>query len=88
MSKLGDSPMNPIPHNGAITIGLTKREHFAGLALQGLIINRPKFCANDITRKLRLGNMAMTEAFRLSDDYLAALALEQADALLEALEEK
>jgi len=32
-----DDPINPITGNGALTIGLTKREYFAAIALQGIL---------------------------------------------------
>lgn len=32
-----NSPINPIDPRGAISIGLTKREHFASMAMQGLL---------------------------------------------------
>jgi hypothetical protein len=46
MSKLGKEPINPVnpikfeDGSGSYN-GLTKREHFAGLAMQGLIANAP-----------------------------------------------
>jgi len=34
-----NDPINPIPGGGAIAIGLTKREYFAALAMQGMLAN-------------------------------------------------
>lgn len=35
----GNEPINPIGGGGASSIGLTKREYFAALAMQGLLAN-------------------------------------------------
>ena len=35
--KNGDKPINPVLTQNPSLIGLTKREHYAGLAMQGLL---------------------------------------------------
>jgi hypothetical protein len=65
-----DSMLDP---NGSFTqYGLTKREYFAGIAMQGLLAN---------------ANGAMTEGSSrtFSPDGISDLALKHADALLEKL---
>jgi len=55
--------------------GLTKREHFAGLAMQGVLAD------SKIMDAARIDDDIVTEHF------VAGLAVEYADALLAALEE-
>ena len=38
--KNADKPINPVLTQNPSLIGLTKREHYAGLALQGIIAGR------------------------------------------------
>lgn len=39
MSTEKDVPVHPITGSGAISIGLTKREYFAAMAMQGMCSN-------------------------------------------------
>ena len=67
-----DLPANPTSPNGsdpewaaAVTGGLTKREHFAGLAMQGLITLKGADCMDkDITAR---------QCVRMADALLAEL---------------
>ena len=82
--KNGDKPINPIVQEenigqgGKILMcteyGLTKREHYAGLAMQGLI--------SSFTEKAAIGGWGteMKETIKCAIDY--------ADELLKQLEEK
>ncbi len=47
--KIGDIPVNPINPQGCISTGLTIREHFAGLAMQGILSSEyvSSFCKED-----------------------------------------
>jgi len=71
----GNSPAQPIFDNeGCGDIGLTKREHFAGLAMQGMVSNHEFL-------------KALKSSGRGDADNLVALAsLEMADALLATLD--
>ena len=63
-----NEPINPIEPKGYIAKGLTKREYFAAMAMQGL-------CSN-------------SKAYEnLTDERLAEIALINADALINALNE-
>ena len=79
--KNADKPINPIeiekytPNNGIIKfLGLTKREYFSGIAMQGLI--------SSFTEKASCGGWGteMKETIKCAIDY--------ADELLKQLEEK
>jgi len=66
--KNSEMPTNPVynKHNEAKCVGLTKREYFAGLAMQS-------FCGSP-------------DYFQTSPEAIAAIAVEQADALLNQLD--
>ena len=65
--ELGNNPINPLEiksGNESIQfIGLTKREYFAGLAMQSLVSIFPKWKTEDIARY----------AIKISDDLLKEL---------------
>lgn len=71
----GNEPMYPINGGGAISIGLTKREYFAGLAMQGMLANS---YSDGVTQPLSTAN-----AYQI-----AGMAIAQADALLAELEKQ
>lgn len=81
--KNGDLPITPLQHEGqpsinkvvekGCAIGLTKREYFAAMAMQGILSN-PSLCPN-------------WPSIRIERETLAIEAAKQADALLKALEE-
>lgn len=56
------------PETGIAYGGLTKREWFAGLAMQGL-------CANSIAGKHRIPNNLVREALEYADALIAELEL-------------
>lgn len=67
-------PMFPISGHGAIAIGLTKREFLAAMAMQGILANSyQQDFLNQTPRSLA------------SKNQIADLAVDQADALIEAL---
>ncbi len=68
------------------SFGLTKREYFAGLAMQGFIINPPEFTANKIKNAIEKYDIGATEAFEYEDKYLSMLAIKKADDLLKELD--
>ena len=83
--KNADKPINPIVQEenigqgGKILMcteyGLTKREHYAGLAMQGLLAN----CN---------GGMTSGGSYTFSPNGISELAILHADELLKQLEEK
>jgi hypothetical protein len=71
-----NEPAYPLEKNISISecfAGLTKREHFAGLAMQGLL-------ANQTVRDILSGNNGMQVP-----DLIAEYSLQYADALIEEL---
>ena len=73
--KNADKPINPVLTQNPSLIGLTKREYFAGLALQGLLAN----CNGGMTSG---GNHIF------SPNGISELAILHADELLKQLENK
>ena len=71
--KNGDKPINPVLTQNPSLIGLTKREHYAGLALQGIIAGR-----KDELYKIK------DETIKR----YVELSIKSADELLKQLEEK
>ena len=61
-----DQPANPTVHTNAHLNGLTKREQFAAMAMQGL-------CANSIVGKHHLPENLAVEAVTCADALLKAL---------------
>ena len=70
-----NDPINPIPGGGAIAIGLTKREYFAALAMQGMLANSYQ---QDFLNQSPLS--------LASGSQIAQMAVGQADALIQSLE--
>lgn len=68
----GQEPINPIGAEGAISIGLTKREYFAAQAMVGLIANS---YSNGVSQPLSEAN----------NSEIAKMAVYQADALIAEL---
>lgn len=62
-----------LPHRQRQLSGLTKREYFAGLAMQGMLLN---------------GGMMINGQKCFALDTIAKLAIQQADELLQQLENK
>ncbi|MCT4035587.1 hypothetical protein HZQ14_19385 [Elizabethkingia anophelis] len=60
-----------LPHRQRQLSGLTKREYFAGLAMQGMLLN---------------GGMMINGQKYFAPDTIAKLAIQQADELLQQLE--
>ena len=73
--KNADKPINPVLTQNPSFIGLSKREYFAGLAMQGMLANP---------------NGVMTESgmWWHSPEEFARLSIICADELLKQLEEK
>lgn len=71
--KNADKPINPVLTQNPSLIGLTKREHYAGLALQGIIAGR-----KDELYKIK------DETIKI----YVKLSIKSADELLKQLEEK
>ena len=71
--KNADKPINPVLTQNPSLIGLTKREHYAGLALQGIIAGR-----KDELYKIK------DETIKI----YVELSIKSADELLKQLEEK
>jgi hypothetical protein len=69
-----NDPVYPIPGGGAVHIGLTKLEYFAGLAMQGLLANSYSNGANQ----------PLSEASRHE---ISELAVDQAKSLIKRLEQ-
>lgn len=70
--KNGDYPINPTGHNQTGT-GLTKREYFAGLALQGLLGN-PALNNLNLNPKDNMKDTVMVEySIRMADELLKQL---------------
>ncbi len=67
-----------------ITTGLTKREHFAGLAMQSIISNHELFEA--ITEKALSFTGAKRKQVEMANTGVCRMAIQMADALLEELE--
>jgi len=66
--KNGAKPINPIldwNELKADSAGLTKREYFAGLAMQGLLMSNSKVIINDIDN--------MSACVRIADELLKQL---------------
>ncbi len=78
------NPSDPVPTNVAPyykdveSRGLTKREHFAGLAMQGLLSNSGGV--------IQANNMSGTAWCNSNAQSMAKLSIECADALLKELE--
>lgn len=73
MSK--GEPIFPIQGGGAVAIGLTKREYFAAMALQGMLAN-----------SYHQDFLNQTPLSLASKNQIASLAVDQANSLIEALE--
>ena len=73
--KNADKPINPVLTQNPSLIGLTKREHYAGLAMQGLLANS-------------YGGMTSGGSRTFSPNEISKLAVLHADELLKQLEEK
>ncbi len=78
--KNADKPINPVLTQSPslqndTSLGLTKREHYAGLAMQGLLAN----CN---------GGMTSGGSYTFSPNGISELAILHADELLKQLEEK
>ena len=73
--KNADKPINPVLTQNPSLIGLTKREHYAGLAMQGLLSN----CN---------GGMTSGGSRTFSPNEISKLAVLHADELLKQLENK
>ena len=73
--KNGDKPINPVLTQNPSLIGLTKREYFAGLAMQGLLANS-------------YGGMTSGGSRTFSPNEISKLAVLHADELLKQLENK
>ena len=71
--KNADKPINPVLTQNPSLIGLTKREYYAGLALQGIIAGR-----KDELYKIK------DETIKI----YVELSIKSADELLKQLEEK
>ena len=71
--KNADKPINPVLTQNPSLLGLTKREHYAGLALQGIIAGR-----KDELYKIK------GETIKI----YVELSIKSADELLKQLEEK
>ena len=71
--KNADKPINPVLTQNPSLIGLTKREHYAGLALQGIIAGR-----KDELYKIK------DETIKI----YVELSIKSADELLKQLEKK
>ena len=68
--KNADQPINPVIGNGVSTstlYGLTKREYFAGLAMQGLLANYKEEDYNFPTRTDLIADFSVRMADRLLD---------------------
>lgn len=84
----GDKPISPTGHYQS-GIGLTKREYFAGLAMQGILSN-PK--EGEVTASSVLESIGLDKSTQYSFDehypkYIAKTALMYADELLKQLEQ-
>jgi len=75
MPSNGDKAASPCSFGLKSGSGLTKREHFAGLAMQGMMANTDKDDIEAHVKGLFLPQMAIN-------------AIDAADALLKALENK
>ena len=73
--KNADKPINPVLTQNPSLIGLTKREHYVGLAMQGLLAN----CN---------GGMTSGGSRTFSPNEISKLAVLHADELLKQLENK
>ncbi len=78
--KNADKPINPVLTQSPslqndTSLGLTKREHYAGLAMQGLLANS-------------YGGMTSGGSRTFSPNEISKLAVLHADELLKQLEEK
>ena len=73
--KNADKPINPVLTQNPSLIGLTKREYFAGLAMQGLLANS-------------YGGMTSGGSRTFSPNEISKLAVIHADELLKQLENK
>lgn len=73
----GNKPIHPIGIGGVINIGLTKREYFAAIAMQGLLANSYQ---QDFLNQSPLS--------LASNEEIAKMAINQADKLILFLEEE
>ena len=71
--KNSDKPINPVLTQNPSFIGLSKREHFAGLAMQGL---------------LALPDKGTFASFDEAIEWICELSIKFADELLKQLENK
>ena len=71
--KNSDKPINPVLTQNPSFIGLSKREHYAGLAMQGLLANS-------------YGGMTSGGSRTFSPNEISKLAVLHADELLKKLE--
>ena len=71
---MSNEPIHPIGGGGAISIGLTKREYFAALAMQGLLANSyQQDYLNQNPLSLAVANEIAEMAVKQADYLLAAL---------------
>jgi hypothetical protein len=73
-----DRPINAVPHMAGTYGGLTKREYFAGLAMQSVLNSRP-LTRNEFSRLNKK---------TFGEDLVAEMSVLMADALLAELEKE
>lgn len=66
-----DEPIHPIGGGGAITIGLTKREYFAALVMQGILSKEN--INGMVTNRVLVPDIAAIEAVAYADALLKEL---------------
>lgn len=69
-----ENPINAIPDNTHLYLGLTKREYFAAMVMQGL-------CANPVYAQMILDKIPEKDAA----DFISIISVEQADNLINQL---
>jgi hypothetical protein len=82
--KNGKQPIAPMPYNNLdgtiqhdVYSGLTKREYFAGLAMQGLLTRVPNRHGNEVDLGVLESKRIASEAVYMADALLAELEAEQ-----------
>lgn len=80
METHGNSPIHPFHNMSAIELGLTKREHFAAMAMQAIITG-----THSDSKVLEGLSVMFKKNNEMPANYIASAAIEYADALIEEL---
>jgi len=78
----GDRPVTPLTTPDVGYLGLTKREHFAAMAMQGLLAN-----GEDVRYVNGLSKQQKKDFDWSCEDHISLIAVSYANGLLKALEE-